>query len=115
MRREGESQVGREGEGARSGGERMREPGRATAAAELGFGVGGENDRREKGERAAAPLTAVASDLAVNATVAGQNRPTSAQNHQTRAQVSKLPGIRSYGVNCTRFCTWGLKLDERNS
>ena len=73
----------------------MREPGRATAAAELGFGVGGENDGREKGERAAAPLTTVASDLAVNATVAGQNRPTSAQNHQTRAQVSKLPGIIS--------------------
>ena len=64
-------------ERARSG-EREREPGRAAAAAELGFGVGGENDGREKGERAA-----------------GQNRPTSAQNHRTRAQMSKLPGIRS--------------------
>ena len=83
-----------ERERARSG-EREREPGRATAAAELGFGVGGENDGREKGERAAAPLTAVASNLAVNATVAGQNQPTSAQNHRTRAQMSKLPGIRS--------------------
>jgi len=83
-----------ERERARSG-EREREPGRAAAAAELGFGVGGENDGREKGEQAAAPLTAVSSDLAVNATVAGQNRPTSAQNHQTRAQVSKLPGIIS--------------------
>jgi len=94
--REEDLGFGAERERARSGGERVREPGRAAAAAaELGFGVGGENDGREKGERAATPLTTVASDLAVNATVAGQNRPTSAQNHRTRAQVSKLPGIRS--------------------
>ena len=93
--REEDLGFGAERERARSGGERVREPGWATAAAELGFGVGGENDGREKGERAATPLTTVASDLAVNATVAGQNRPTSAKNHRIRAQVSKLPGIRS--------------------
>ena len=69
------------------GAEREREPGRVAAAEELGFGVGIENDGREKGERAAAPLTAVASDLAVNATVAGQNRPTSAQPQNTSSGV----------------------------
>ena len=49
--REEDLGFGAEREIARSGGEREREPGRAAAAAELGFGVGGENDGREKGER----------------------------------------------------------------
>ena len=59
-------------------------------------GVDSGGEGRERDARARRyPLDPAASDLAVFASVAGQTRSTSAQNQLSRAQVSKLPGIRS--------------------